>query len=236
MDENSRYFWIIPIAAFILGGTIGAGAIEYKVNTVWPAAAIEAVELKDMSCSEIKDFNSIGKYWVPDNGKYAREKVEVCIEAEKAEILRIKDKCEGLEHNWLPETKTCELTTIYPGCSGLGLDDCKYVDSTLVSGYYELKNDGISYGNNYEISGATVNEIKFDSVSNSILIPLEKSENGYIRIIIPSKIFESTQLLSSFFVLIDGEEVAYEQLSPNLLKIHFEKGDKLIEIIGTYRI
>ena len=128
-------FWIIPISALIIGCAIGAGAIEYKVNTVWPNAAIELDELKQMNCQEIKKRNAFGGYWMPDNGKYIREKVSACNNAEHNEIQRIKDKCIGLDHNWLPKTKTCELTTIYPNCAGLGLNDCKY---TAVDGCYSL--------------------------------------------------------------------------------------------------
>ena len=48
MDENSRNYWIVPIMALAIGCIIGAGGIEFKVNTVWPAAIAEMDELKKM--------------------------------------------------------------------------------------------------------------------------------------------------------------------------------------------
>lgn len=79
-----NYFWIIPISALILASVIGVGAIEYKVNTLIPLAVIEMDELKSMSCQEIKVRNSIGSYKLPDNGVFAREKVDACTDAEDA--------------------------------------------------------------------------------------------------------------------------------------------------------
>jgi len=76
-------FWIIPILAMIAGCIIGAGAIEYKVNTIWPNAIIELDEIKSMSCEEAKEKNASGRYLTPSNGIKLRSMVDACPDAAK---------------------------------------------------------------------------------------------------------------------------------------------------------
>jgi hypothetical protein len=78
VDEDSRKYWIVPLIALAIGCMMGAGAIEYKLNTVLPAAIAEKDELRDMSCKELKTKNSQGRYWTPENGKYGRTLVDAC--------------------------------------------------------------------------------------------------------------------------------------------------------------
>jgi len=44
-----------------------------------PSAEAELQELKNMNCDEITARNSLGSYWTPDNGKFARDKVDACV-------------------------------------------------------------------------------------------------------------------------------------------------------------
>jgi hypothetical protein len=90
-DRHEKLFWIIPLSALIVASIIGAGTIEYKMNTVLPNAEIELLEIKSMTCSEIKARNSIGSYWTPGNGEFARDKVDACLKAEKAHKAHLKE-------------------------------------------------------------------------------------------------------------------------------------------------
>ena len=78
-DQHENLYWLIPISALVLASIIGASAIEYKINTVLPNAEIELLEIKKMSCTEIKAKNSIGRYWTPENGKIGRAMLEMFI-------------------------------------------------------------------------------------------------------------------------------------------------------------
>lgn len=80
-------FWIIPILALIAGCVIGVGAIEYKVNTVWPNGIIELDEIKSMDCTAAKEKNAIGRYWTPGNGKILRGMVDACPSEKKSSGL-----------------------------------------------------------------------------------------------------------------------------------------------------
>lgn len=73
--------------------------------------------------------------------------------------------------------------------------------------------------------------------SNSLIVSLSESDKGFLQILIQIGLLHLLdQSPFTYFVLVDGEEVSFEQLSPILLKIPFEKNTKKIEIIGTYEI
>jgi len=61
--------------------------------------------------------------------------------------------------------------------------DVEFCEWNLKIHNYALEYDGVTYENQYEIVGATVDEIKFDPELNSISIQLIDSENGLIQII-----------------------------------------------------
>ncbi len=91
MDEDSTRYWIIPILALIIGFVMFGFMMETKINDVLPNAAIEFDEIQSMTCPEIKERNSMGSYWTPENGKYARDKVKTCIDAEDTHKAQLKN-------------------------------------------------------------------------------------------------------------------------------------------------
>ena len=61
------------------------------------------------------------------------------------------------------------------------------------------------------------------------------SERGILQIVMPSGLLHlPTQAPFSYFVLVDGEEIEYEKLSPIILKISFDVGTEELEILGTF--
>ena len=101
---------------------------------------------------------------------------------------------------------------------------------------YVIKNDGVTYGSQYVISGAIVSEISYDQNANSLKILMSNSpERGILQIVMPSGLLHlPSQAPFSYFVLADGEEIEYEKISPIILKIPFDIGTEELEIIGTY--
>ncbi len=92
MEENSLRYWIIPIVSMIaVMGVIFPYILYHQTTVVFPNAVVELDEIKNMSCTEVTSRNALGSYWTPDNGKFARDKVEDCKDALKAlkEKLRI---------------------------------------------------------------------------------------------------------------------------------------------------
>lgn len=102
---------------------------------------------------------------------------------------------------------------------------------------YIIEKDGVTYGNQYQISGGIVDEIVYIKHTNSLIVSLGKSENGFIQIVIQTGLLHlPDEVPYTYIVLADGEEIDFEQLSPIILKIPFEEGTKQIEIVGTFEI
>ena len=75
----------------------------------------------------------------------------------------------------------------------------------------------------------------------SLLIDIEAIDNGAITLTIPRSVLDSTINDSDdeFFVLVDGEEVYFEEITTSTdrtLTIEFLAGAEQIEIIGTFVI
>ena len=93
------------------------------------------------------------------------------------------------------------------------------------------------YNITYEISGAKVITITPDVEQKSLIIQIETSSDGELKITIPKEILDTDE--GGFFVLIDGEETNHisEQTSDSwTLIIPFYNGSEEIEIIGTFVI
>lgn len=98
---------------------------------------------------------------------------------------------------------------------------------------YVIKKNNVTYGSQYQIIGGIVDEIIYDENSNSLVILLSKSDGGYFQVVIQTGVLhQPRQLPFAYTVLIDGKEIEFEQFSPILLKIPFEKGVNQIEITG----
>jgi len=91
MNKDSRNFWIIPIVFLAIGFIIMAFVIDHKINTIYPNAAIELDEIKAMSCDEVNARDSLGSYWTPANGKFARDQIKSCVAAKTAYLDNLRE-------------------------------------------------------------------------------------------------------------------------------------------------
>ena len=133
-QEDTRVYWIVPVAALAL---VLVGLFPFILNhqatTIMPNAQVELQGLKLMSCKEISARDSIGSYWTPKNGKYARDIIQDCKDLalaykEKLRDIRTtgthEDKTDAgftqlwfgvYDHKFLPFSKSMTLFTILPG-------------------------------------------------------------------------------------------------------------------------
>ena len=92
---------------------------------------------------------------------------------------------------------------------------------------------------NYEITGGTVNSIEADEEFGSLIIIMQAEADGEFTVTLPRAFIDSLigDVDDDFFVLVDGEEVVWEEISTTsddrILTIPFENGAEEIEIIGT---
>jgi len=93
----------------------------------------------------------------------------------------------------------------------------------------------------YEIINAKLINVIPDMDAVSLLIYIESTDDGSITLTIPRSVLDATinNGDDEFFVLVDGEEVDFEEITTSTdrtLTIEFSAGTEQIEIIGTFVI
>jgi len=91
----------------------------------------------------------------------------------------------------------------------------------------------------YEITGGKLLGIMPDVDANSLIIRIEATDDGSITLTIPRSVLDATinGEDDDFFVLVDGEEVDFDETTTSTdrtLTIAFPAGAEEIEIIGTF--
>lgn len=91
----------------------------------------------------------------------------------------------------------------------------------------------------YDITGGKVTGISPDIEANSIFIKLDATDQGSIAVTLPRDVIDATinGEDDDFFVIIDGEEVDFDETKTSTdrtLTIAFPAGAEEIEIIGTF--
>ena len=83
-------------------------------------------------------------------------------------------------------------------------------------------------------SGASVTSITANADDDSVIIVIDAVDDGTLSVELHDKIIRAFDD-GSYFVLIDNEEVEFEQ-SGNSLTIPYEAGNEKIEIVGSYAV
>ena len=101
--------------------------------------------------------------------------------------------------------------------------------------------EGTDFDVSYSITGGRVLGIMADVEAKSLIVSIETTSDGTLIITLPRELIkaEINGEDDSFFVLIDGEEVEFEEESTDTdrtLTINFQDGAEEIEIIGTWII
>ena len=119
------------------------------------------------------------------------------------------------------------------------IEDIVIVDSVVTATTVTVQdsNDLISY----EITNAKLLNVIPDLDAVSLLIYIKTTDEGSITLSLPRSILDSSINGGDdeFFVLVDGEEVDFEEIKTSMdrtLTIEFLAGTEQIEIIGTFVI
>ncbi len=91
----------------------------------------------------------------------------------------------------------------------------------------------------YEITGGKLLSIMPDVDANSLIVSIDATDDGSLTLTIPRSVLDATMdgEDDDFFVLIDGEEVDFDESissTDRVLTIAFPAGAEEIEIIGTF--
>ncbi len=128
------------------------------------------------------------------------------------------------------QSRTAETTFTFEGSSGT---------ITPPTGN-EILIDGADEGIGYKIIGGKLIGIMPDVDANSLIVTIDATNDGSLTLTIPRTVADA--LLENgedddFFVLVDGEEVDFEETvtsTDRTLTIQFPAGAEEIEIIGTF--
>ncbi|MCH8914544.1 MAG: PEFG-CTERM sorting domain-containing protein [Thaumarchaeota archaeon] len=134
------------------------------------------------------------------------------------------------------ESRTAETTFEFGGVEPIIEEVMSEVTDTTVSVQGSVDLIG------YEITGGKLISIMPDVGSNSLIISIDATDDGSLTITIPRSVLDA--LLGNgddddFFVLVDGEEVDFDETvssTDRILTIAFSAGAEEIEIIGTFVI
>ena len=93
----------------------------------------------------------------------------------------------------------------------------------------------------YEITNAEITNVIPDLENVSLLINIKTTDDGSITLTIPKSVLDAkiTDGDGEFYVLVDNEEVYFEEITTSTdrtLTIEFLAGSEQIEIIGTFVI
>ena len=120
-----------------------------------------------------------------------------------------------------------------------GLEEVIVIDSIITETTITIQDstDLISY----EITNGKLINVIPDMDAVSLLVYIESTDDGSITLTIPRSVLDATinNGDDEFFVLVDGEEVDFEEIitsTDRTLTINFLAGTEEIEIIGTFVI
>ncbi len=186
---------------------------------------------------------------------YSGTPVSIIIKAPNGNIVRVAqetvgaDKKFSMEHTaggGLMKTEGIYLITVTYGTvnrttetsfefggSIITAKEPPAVTDTTVS--VQGSNDSVGY----EITGGKLSGILPDVEANSLIISIDATNNGSLTLTIPRSVLDATINGGDddFFVLIDGEEVDFDETTTSTdrtLTIAFPVGAEEIEIIGTF--
>ena len=83
-------------------------------------------------------------------------------------------------------------------------------------------------------SGVSVTSITANADDDSVIIAIDADDDGELSVTLHSKVITAFDD-GTYFVLIDNEEVEFEQ-SGNSLTIPYEAGNERVEIVGSYAV
>jgi predicted secreted protein with PEFG-CTERM motif len=125
------------------------------------------------------------------------------------------------------ENRTDETTFMYSGSSMMGFPE----------GLVQV--EGTDFMVAFDITGGNLKSITPDVDANSLIIAIDAYDDGQLTITLPRELIDAKMgdADDEFFVLVDGEEVDFDETKTSTdrtLVIDFLAGAEEIEIIGTH--
>ena len=241
--QNESIILNIDKTSYLEGETISvSGEIENMIASNQISLIIQSpngnlVALDQMTIGSDKQFSTEIKL----GGKLMKQEGTYTIKVQYGE-QSITTSFEFGGVTDMPENELEETIvedTVEDTVEDIVMEDSVIVDSIVTATTLTIQDstDLISY----EITNGKITNVIPDLDAVSLLIDIEAIDNGAITLTIPRSVLDSTINGSDdeFFVLVDGEEVYFEEITTSTdrtLTIEFLAGSEQIEIIGTFVI
>ena len=239
MSTRFKGFALVAILAAAVGA-VPAFAQENPLDTVPITVTTDQESYADgetiVISGETKDFISGNQITIivtsPNGNRVALAQVEVATDKTYSTSLFAGGdlwKAAGtytVKVQYGGENRSNETTFEFSGSSG-GVPSGKKVHV-----------ENTDFDVSYIITGGKVLGITADVEAKSLLVSIETTSDGMLTITLPRELIDAkiNGEDDSFFVLIDGEEVDFEEETTSTdrtLTISFQDGAEEIEIIGT---
>ena len=241
--QNESIILNIDKTSYLEGETISiSGEIENMIASNQISLIIQSpngnlVALDQMTIGSDKQFSTEIKL----GGKLMKQEGTYTIKVQYGE-QSITTSFEFGGVTDMPENELEETIvedTVEDTVEDIVMEDSVIVDSIVTATTLTIQDstDLISY----EITNGKITNVIPDLDAVSLLIDIEAIDTGAITLTIPRSVLDSTINDSDdeFFVLVDGEEVYFEEITTSTdrtLTIEFLAGSEQIEIIGTFVI
>ncbi len=241
--QNESIILNIDKTSYLEGETISiSGEIENMIASNQISLIIQSpngnlVALDQMTVGSDKQFSTEIKL----GGKLMKQEGTYTIKVQYGE-QSITTSFEFGGVTDIPENELEEVIvedTVEDTVEDIVMEDSVIVDSIVTATTLTIQDstDLISY----EITNGKIINVIPDLDAVSLLIDIEAIDDGAITLTIPRSVLDSTINGSDdeFFVLVDGEEVFFEEITTSTdrtLTIEFLAGSEQIEIIGTFVI
>ncbi len=135
------------------------------------------------------------------------------------------------------ENRTAETIFEFGGSTSPVIPPTEENTSTVTDTTVSVKGSSDLIG--YEITGGKILSIMPDVDANSLIVSIDATDDGSLTLTIPRSVLDATinGQDDDFFVLVDGEEVDFDEMTSSTdrtLTIEFPAGAEEIEIIGTF--
>jgi predicted secreted protein with PEFG-CTERM motif len=232
----------------LVSGEIKYIALGDQLSLIIQAPNGNIVQLDQMTVSSDKKFsaeiNPNGPYWkTPGMYKITitqneNNKATSSFEFTGITSVSVNEEV-GVEEVGVEEVGVEEVGVEEVGVEEVGVEEVIDIDSIITATTITIQDstDLISY----QIINGKVTNVIPDIDAVSLLVYIESTGDGTITLTIPRSVLDSTinNVDDKFFVLVDGEEVNFEEITTSTdrtLTINFLAGTEEIEIIGTFVI
>jgi len=134
--------------------------------------------------------------------------------------------------------RTAEVTFEFGGSTATPPTEVEEVISDVTDTTASVQGSSDLIG--YEITGGTLLSIIPSVQDNSLIVSIDATDDGSLTLTIPRSVLDAVLENGeddAFFVLVDGEEVDFDEITSStdrILTIPFQAGSEEIEIIGTF--